>query len=151
MPPSRELTIVVNEAVKAKLEEHLRLSGPCQIVVRSERQNRLYGMYEPHSRTVTIHLGSDILAGSHLLHVNRKVIETLLHEFRHAHQYDNWDPEKLARDERRAYHLKDVEEDANDWSSRNVSTWIKLARVSRKSPSVFGAQNRRLAAAGVGR
>lgn len=132
MPPSREFTFAMNEEVQRELEAALGLKAPVRVVFRSERQGRLHGTYLPLTRTVTINLGVELFINSRLSAVNNEVIRTLLHEFRHAHQFDTWDAKRIKRDLDRPYHAQEVEADANSFAEFGVRRWSRLGRVRPK-------------------
>jgi hypothetical protein len=145
MPPSREFTFKVNEVAKAELERHLRIP-PVTIKTKAthEEGKRIHGSHS--AGRITLFLNASLLSGSRLSFVNRQVIETLLHEFRHEYQVRHWDPAKLAADDELPYRERECEKDAEEWAQLNAARWLKLGRVVPKGTvSVFAAQDRRLA------
>lgn len=144
MPPSREFTFELNEDVARKLEEHLQLKGQVRVKTLRHRSGRLHGDYNVAARLITLQLGVELFTNSRLAAIQTEVLKTLLHEYRHAHQYDTWDPKRIARDKDRPYQLRDIEVDAERFAEEAVSRWKGLGRVRPKGTA---SRLRRLSAA----
>ena len=132
MPPVREFTLKLDETKKAQLEKELELRSSVSLKVKQTSNNRVLGRYSAAVRRITIELGWTGLAHTRLTLVSDSVLQTLLHEYRHAHQYDVWGYERMAEDGKRPYHAQEAEKDANDFAQRNTSRYRGLARVVPK-------------------
>lgn len=150
MPPSREFKIEFDQDWKDALEAHLCLVAPVRIKQhllpghhKVKMKGRLHGLWESQTRTITIVTAVDLYQGSSLIHVKKDLLHTLLHEYRHAHQHDTWDPEVLLADAQLPYGMQICEKDAEEWADKNASEWGGLFRIRPVSGSRLG----RLAAA----
>lgn len=141
MPPSRELDFILDHDVKGRLERHLRC-GEYRIKFTHEPNGRTYGTHDRLARLIVINLGMTDFTHSRPLHIQNKIIETLLHEYRHAYQHANWPATKVSKDDRRSYQTSEMEEDAREWSAKNVRLWRTLGRLSAKTPSKLGRLSR---------
>jgi len=132
---NRQLTFQIDPEAQARLESHLRLKAPVTVRVVSERSGRLHGEYDPNTRTVYLYLGADLFTNSRLLHVKQRIIQTLLHEFRHAHQFDHWPAERMHRDSLRQYGAQEREKDARDFQANSMAEWMSLGVLKVKNPA----------------
>jgi len=71
----------------------------------------------------------------HLFHLQPHVREVLLHELRHAHQYECWPKERLSRAFDGPYWLQDGEKDARKWSyaANQRDDFRGLVKVTRQA------------------
>jgi hypothetical protein len=86
---------------------------------------------------------------SRLSGITTEVLITLLHELRHAHQYDTWPATRTAgkiivRHGRATHYNEEMERDAEDWAKQNAARWRRLVKVK---PKYAVSTLRRLAAA----
>lgn len=145
MPPSRDYKIEFDRDWLDLLEAHLGLSGPVTIKINLLKYDHrvtqpLRGLWDCVRRVITLHIHNDIFGASPLRYVKRDILETLLHEYRHAYQQDNWSRDAFA-DERRC------EADAIKWSNEVLDDWPGLFRirpVSHSNLSRLGAAERRV-------
>jgi hypothetical protein len=142
MPPSREFTFVLDPVVKEKLEQHLKV-GDYRVKITQHRVERVYGTHQNGVRLIVLNLGHADFQGSSLTAVHTHIINTLLHEYRHAYQHAHWPADRISRDDRRSYASSEMEEDANEWASQNTAKWRSLGKLRSKTASRLG----RLAAA----
>jgi len=131
MLPDKDFVFTVNEQAKMRLERHLDVL-PHVIVTDRTRQEKTYGEILPHQNIITLFLGSDLLAMSGLLHANRHVINTLLHEYRHAWQFLNWTHERWDKDDLLPYWEQEKERDARDWAESHIGQWLSLGRLTTR-------------------
>lgn len=132
MPPSREFTLSVDDEMKRRLEKELGLKASVSIKVRQVKSGRTLGYYDPPFRRITIELGWTGLTHTRLTLVSDSVLQTLLHEYRHVHQFDTWKEDRLLEDYKRQYHLKEIEKDANEFAQTSAKRYRGLARVVPK-------------------
>lgn len=143
MPPSREFDVQLVPAVKSKLEQELGV-GFHDVRFRRGRQARLHGTIE--GNRITMELGLDLFQHSSLRAVTREVVETLLHEYRHAWQHVNWPLGEILEDQERPYRAREMERDAEDFAHRNTTRWMKAGLI-RLRPRATRSRLSRLSAA----
>lgn len=131
MPPSREFHIEINEAELVSITEELGLKRPVQIHVLNRPSGRLHGEWLAAQRLITLETGLDFFQYDRLLHVKHEIVETLLHELRHAHQDDTWARARLA-DAHIPYALRETEIDATRWAKGNTTKHANLIRIRAK-------------------
>lgn len=121
----RELTFSLRPEVQRELEQALGLKGECKVTVTPTSIPRAYGTYTPAARWIKLNLRVESFTNSRLLAVTREVVITLLHEYRHAYQYDHWTPKQLADKET-------LEQDAERWAVQNAARWLRIGHVKPK-------------------
>ena len=142
MPPSREFKVVIDPGAQSDLEQHLDID-PYRVKLSRTTQTRLHGTHHRSSRLIVIELGHTLFAHSSLRAVKTEILNTILHEFRHAYQHTHWTPQKIAEDKKRPYRLQEMEIDAEEWAERNAAKWRQLFSIRPISGNNLG----RLAAA----
>lgn len=128
----RELTFCMNEDMQRELEATLHLKAPVQVNVSTDSKRGLRGTYTPGRRIITLEIALDLFANSSLIACKREIVQTLLHEFRHAWQEDHWTPERIAKDHHRSYEDREVEKDAREYAAANVAFWLALGDLRPK-------------------
>lgn len=123
----RDIKLTINPVIQGDLEAELRIKTP--VVVKLDygaallNGRRIHGLYEKKNGQpiVTIHLAVDWYSGTALHIVKRELLVTVLHEFRHAHQFDNWPQDKWKE------HI--IEPDAEKWAQQNTAKWTRLIQI----------------------
>lgn len=138
MPPSREFKLVFDEDWIAALCAHLHISIPYTIKLDIRGQNKTMGQIDYGKRVIKLYLGINWYAGTRLTFVKNEILVTLLHEFRHAHQQENWSAKELEADASLPYGLKRTEKDAEQWANANRENWRGLFAIKPVSGSKLG-------------
>lgn len=123
------------ERVSAELE----LTQTVRVVLHHLPNKKLYGVFDPQKWIVHIYIDTQNTdAPTHVHHY--QILHTILHELRHAHQWEHWDPEVRRLDLLKPYSARQIEIDANKWADENVKACkdiLKLEVISggkRKLP-----------------
>ena len=134
------ITMEVNPEELAKLCEDLQLHSPVTIrfdygspIGRAsyiEGPVVLGGTYSPRDRVVTMYMDGLDSATKRLPFIVKQLRRIILHEFRHAHQFDNWLPNRLGDEF--------IEPDADAWALANANKYINLFKVKRQVKSKLG-------------
>lgn len=137
MPPSPIVTVSVKPDRLLALVVELRLKAEVDVKVWVERQGRTHGYWEwkDGRHKISIFAGAPGLDVGRLTFAATAATDTLLHELRHAWQYENWTDDFYAKDARRPYSQQELEKDANEWASTNAIRWRGLVHVSRRFPN----------------
>jgi hypothetical protein len=144
------LEITWNEDVLAALKKDLELKLPVTVRVYNRlarRGNKLYrgaASSDGHEAHYTpgvhqCHVEAGAAEGLSGMEMKKALIFTVLHEFRHFHQHEHWDPLKLKAMELIPYEIRPDEIDANEWAKQNERVYRNLLTIKRKQPnSRFG-------------
>lgn len=121
-----------------KLFQFLDLKAPVQIDIIPSKNNEMYGSYNHQSRVITIQVAAAMYDRSPLGYVIREIRKTVLHELRHAHQYDHWSGDRLAKDKLLPYPMREIEMDAVRFEEENKNQWrlfsAKTSQIRKKLP-----------------
>jgi hypothetical protein len=147
---TRQVEVAVNTDLAAQLSEELGLVRPCYVTIVHSEVSRedetgakweTKGDFDPISREIRLMVNHTWLRGAKLSVVRSSIVRTLLHEFRHAMQYENPDwAQTLETDSQIHYGMQDSEADANEFAAQNCTRYANLIRLSlkRKSSYDFG-------------
>lgn len=93
-----------------------------------------WGHYVPSENHVAIQTLPEDLQRLPLFRLVPKIRETLLHELRHAHQYETWSEPRKERMHDGPYWLRDCEIDARGWAYKAATgpKFKKLVEVKRQ-------------------
>jgi hypothetical protein len=130
--PGRELIVEWNGSEMTKLFQFLELKAPVDIDVVAGRSGEIQGTYDEITRVVTINIGQHLYERSPLPWVIKELRKTVLHELRHVHQYDHWNPERLAKGNLMPYPLREIEIDAREFEKEQCGKW-KLFTIKTRS------------------
>lgn len=143
MPPSPRIRLQINQERYEDLCMSMGLKGFPRVVFAQDPRNRserirFHGSF--HRSTCTIQISTNIsqFERDRLRSVASDLTFTLLHELRHAWQYENWSPDRIDRANKQPYHDRETENDANAFATSNQSKWLGIVRPGRVSqPSRF--------------
>lgn len=129
MPPSPRLTAKVDEAAYRRACDELNIDPPSIVVTQLARTlngRPTYGIWQPGR--ITIYLGGiEKYTADRLRAAQGELVDTVLHELRHAYQY-NHNPDIL--DNKHA-----CEVDAEGWAKRKRPEYRTIIRLSRTYPN----------------
>jgi hypothetical protein len=142
---SRLYSIKVNPVEQRRLEEELGLLAVCRLTVVTEPQIRekdnaiweTKGDYNSITREIRVMVGMTWLQRTALPLVRSSLVYTLLHEFRHAHQYDHWAQFQIDNAHAVHYGMSELEKDANDFAALRRAAYSNLVRLSLRKPKSY--------------
>jgi len=102
---------------------------------KSGYESERWGMFDPAKNHVFLQTLPASYARLPLFHLQPFVREVLLHELRHAHQFECWPEERRKRMLDGPYWLRDAEKDARRWSYKAHlrPDWRPLLKVTRQA------------------
>lgn len=140
-----QYNVVVNPAEQERLESELQLVSPCHVTIVLEAHIRhedhatfeTFGDYQYVTREIRLMVGATWLSRTAPSLVRSRMARTLLHEFRHAHQYDYWPRHKISDAHAVHYGMSPMEQDANDFADLRGAAYSNLVKLSFKRPSSY--------------
>lgn len=136
MPPSPVITATLNEPRWLELCESIGLNNPPTVRIRlTQRPNaaeQVLGTHCAVTNSINVNFGFPSDTIERLRFMQSDLVNTLLHEVRHAWQYQTWGEEWMRTDDKLPYALRHKEKDANQFAETHQTLWRGLVRVGRK-------------------
>lgn len=129
MPPDPVVTATIDQDVYEAICTELGIIPPKLVVHPHGGGGRLHGEWRPGR--IDLYCDVSMFPIAKLRFVQGEIVETLLHELRHAYQSLYWSSAKQ-NDQHMEYSLRPTEIDAEQYASANKHRFRFLARVSRK-------------------
>ena len=132
---SATITVKITQPAMDRLVHELKLKAPVDVAIRRAPNANCYGEYDPERRLITVFLGTHGRMHDRFSELAFKIVETILHEMRHVHQFENWDKERIAADMLKPYHWREIETDAREWARIATKDYLKTIEVRRQNKS----------------
>jgi hypothetical protein len=142
----RDFKIEWNSEALSELHRALNLSLP--VVIKEDLGAKAAvacASYRNAGRVCTIYMSRSMFAGTRLTYVKNDLLVSVLHEFRHAHQFDTWDPKRIEEGgnlllggSMLVHWNPAMEKDAEEWSKQQRDNWRHLFKIKPVVKSSFG-------------
>ncbi len=140
--PSPIIKAELNIGAYSRLCDELDLTEPPEVRIINGRISGVnignnticMGVHNHGNNTITITLDLRQYENDGLIAAQTELARVLLHEARHAYQWQNWTKERINADKRKPYEKQEMESDAREFEDR-VIDYRSIIRVKRKFPS----------------
>ncbi len=140
--PSPIVKAVLNIGAWSRLCDELKLEDPPTVRIINGRISGVnigasaicMGVHNNSDNSITITLDISQYESDRLIAAQTELCRVLLHEARHAYQWQNWTRDRISADKRKPYEKQEMETDAREFEDRVVD-YRTVIKVSRKFPS----------------
>jgi hypothetical protein len=132
------ISVTLNQSKLKELQAHLGIRENIKIeVIDSDTPGIKANLLGDAHALLGIRLvvGRPKQGADRLLFAHNEIVRTLLHEFKHVQQFQNWSSEEWERDGLQTYGSCRSEHEANEFANANYQKWRSIITLKRPMKS----------------